>query len=305
MGEMYEIAYRAAIPKPDPGFKNPPGGFGGEYGDRFGDVDERAWAVAELYKTTGDQKYRDYYHTFGVLDFGWVNWEHVQRLAAWAYVTTTEFPTDPPRRQAARNAFLKSAAQLEQNAESFAYRQSVRPGGQSIHAHPPLGWGMAGAGNEYAFALVRAYYLTGDESFLDWALTNWDAQLGNNALSRSYITGLGHNRVKRPLHKPSLAVNPREPVSGFHISGPAATIAFANPINMNSYPENKVYPDTRKFIDEPLPNISEPSIDRMAVVTMSLAPFLTKDGTAFERGRSGRSDSTPPARPRNLRVIPE
>ena len=135
---------------------------------------------------------------------------------------------------------------------------------------------MAGAGNEYAFALVRAYYLTGDESFLDWALTNWDAQLGNNALSRSYITGLGYNRVKRPLHKPSLALNPREPVPGLHVNGPAAMIAYANSVNMNSYPENKFYPDTRKFIDEPLPNISEPDIDRMAIVAMSLSPFLTE-----------------------------
>ena len=94
-------------------------------------------------------------------------------------------------------------------------------------------------------------------------------------MSRSYITGLGFNQVKRPLHKPSLAPGVDGPIPGLHILGPSATIAFAAPINHNSHPENKVYPDTRKFVDEPLPNISEPSLDRMAAVAMSLAPFLT------------------------------
>jgi len=274
-GQPYEIAYRAAIPKPDPGFKNPPGGFGGEYGDRLGDIDERAWAAAELYKTTGNSKYHDYYLKFGVLNFGWVNFEHVQRLAAWAYVTTN-YPTKADLHRQARKMFIAGGKGLIDRAKAFAYRQSVRPGGQSTRAHPPLGWGMAGTGNEYPLGLMRAYYLTGDRIFLDWALTNWDAQLGNNALSRSYITGLGFNRVKRPLHKPSLALGVDGPIPGLHILGPSATIAFARSINHNSYPENKFYPDTRKFIDEPLPNISEPSIDRMAAVAMSLAPFLTR-----------------------------
>ena len=243
--------------QPPDGFHNPPGIGGGEYTDPEGDTDDRAWAAAELYKSTGDPQYDSAFAVYWPQhspDWGWNEFQHHQKKASWAYATTT-FPT--------QSAFVESYEAARQNAvenylivrsDTNAYRNAYRSDVLSW-----IGWGSFGQSTAYSWELIRDSYLLNQPGYLDYAKINLDVQLGNNPQYRSYITGIGYHAPRDPTHHPSLHDGVAEPVPGLPVFGPHSHMPLSNPYYYatqspeNLYPRGlndaDTYPTLRRWFD--------------------------------------------------------
>lgn len=81
-------------------------------------------------------------------------------------------------------------------------------------------WGGSGHAGNQGIALINAYRLTGDRTYLDFALSNLDYLLGRNATGYSFLTGFGSKPPLNLHHRPSEARKLREPVPGLLSGGP-------------------------------------------------------------------------------------
>jgi hypothetical protein len=231
---------------------------GGAYPDPEGDVDERAWAAAELYKSTGELSYRNKFDVYWAVHepfFGWNPFQHHQIPASMAYATTADYPVDENKVNSIKQAIVKYADnQLIPRLENNFYRSACRTDVTFF-----IGFGAFGQSSRYSWDLIMAYYFTGLEKYRKYALLSMDVQLGNNPQNMSYITGIGSKYPMDPLHHPTLQDNVQEPVPGIPVYGPSAHISMANPYNYmvqstaNLYPagekEDDPYPIFRRYYD--------------------------------------------------------
>jgi len=271
---------------PPAGFVNPPGIGGGEYGDPLGDVDERAWAAAELYKTTGDTAYHDAFELYWQQNppgWGWNDFQHSQLKASWAYATT-DFPVDQgwvnaiedERRNGLDNYLI---VRTEENLYRNAYRSDVLEW---------IGWGSYAQSSRYSLDMIKGSYLLGDASYLDYGKVNLGPQLGNNPQGLSYITGVGSRYPLDPLQHPSIADGSVEPVPGIPVFGPMAHIPMSNEYyyqaqsTENLYPAGEQvgdpYPVLRRYYDiSELVHMSEFTITEMAMAVAAFGFYSDTD----------------------------
>ncbi|MFM6976723.1 MAG: glycoside hydrolase family 9 protein [Sphingobacteriaceae bacterium] len=230
---------------------------GGDYPDPEGDDDERAWAAAELYKSTGDINYRNLFDTYWTKHqamWGWNPFQHHQVNASIAYATTS-FPVDQTKvnkikTDCINNAELELIPRTDNNFYFSACRTDVIG---------YIGWGAYGQSSKYSWDFIMAYYFSGNEKYKKYATLNLDVQLGNNPQNKTYITGIGSNYPMNPLHHPSLSDQVMEPVPGIPVFGPNSHLDLQNPYNIavqdknNLYPlgenENDPYPILRRYYD--------------------------------------------------------
>jgi len=278
---------------PPNGFVNPNGIGGGEYGDPLGDVDERAWAAAELYKSTGNQVYHDAFAVYwpqNAPGWGWNDFQHSQLKASWAYATT-DFPVDQSwviaiqdeRRNGLDNYLIP---RTEDNLYRNGYRSDVLEW---------IGWGSYAQSGRYSFDFIKGSYLLNDELYLRYAKINMGPQLGNNPQGLSYITGIGSRYPMDPLQHPSDHDASVEPVPGIPVFGPMAHIPMSNDYYYqaqctdNLYPAGEQvgdpYPLLRRYYDIfELVHMSEFTITDMAMATAVLGFLSDTDdcsGVAF------------------------
>ncbi|MGD2175890.1 MAG: hypothetical protein PVJ27_10845, partial [Candidatus Brocadiaceae bacterium] len=139
-----------------------------------------------------------------------------------------------------RRRLLAKADALCEGAEKVAYRMSH--GGRDAF----LGAGTGNGGGYYADALLRSYWLTGAQKYLDYACLNADFQLGCNPLSKSFVTGMGARPPRRPmisrqLFRPGRPYDPYSAVKGFTVYGLAAK--FGNRAHPAPLPPWRRWPD--------------------------------------------------------------
>ena len=265
---------------------NAPGIGGGQMGDGDGDLDERAWAAAELYKSTGDPMYDSLFAIYWVTHpayWGWNSFQHHQINASYAYATTT-FPTDSNKINDYLNGLFVTIdfnliAQNDSNYYQNAYRSDVLGW---------IGWGSFAQSTRYSKDFIIAHYFTGDPKYLDYAKINLNTQLGANPQDMCYITGVGSNYPKDPAHGTSLRDSVDEPVPGIPVYGPMSHLSFSNGYDAetqratNLYPkgeqETDPYPILRRFYDNH-ENIAmnEFDVDVMGYIAMVYGYF--KSGT--------------------------
>ena len=268
------------------GFSNLGNGGGGTYGDPGGDADERAWAAAELYKSTGDTAFHSAFEFYWLQhspDWGWNEFQHHQRRASWAYCTT-DFPIDSNY----FNAYINLVELGMDNyhiprANSNIYRNSYRS-----DVIPWIGWGSYAQSTKYVWEFIKGYHLVPKPEYLDYARINFDAQLGNNPMNRSYITGLGYDGPTSPTHAPSQYDTIDAPVPGLPVFGPHSHIPMSNAFYYaaqeqgNLYPSGEQdmdpYPTLRRYYDcHQLVHMSEFTIDYQAMAAVCFARFCTYD----------------------------
>jgi len=263
---------------PAGGFRNPPGIGGGEYGDPSGDVDERAWAAAELYKSTGRAYYDSVFVRYWVQHeprWGWNVFQHHQQKASWAYATC-RFPTqrehvDNYKRWLRQHIEEELLPRTEENVYRNGYRSDVPEW---------IGWGAFAQSSQYAWELLQAGKLLGESSYGDQALVNVEVQLGNNPQYRSYITGVGTVYPRNPLHHPSMFDGVAEPVPGLPVFGPHNQLNGDNPyftaVRETFFPAGRQpedpYPLLRRYVDSAqLVPMSEFTIQEIALATATYA----------------------------------
>ena len=257
-------------------YKNPPGTCAGEYQDSSS-LDNQLWAAAELYRTTGEAQFRDYYElnqpgihhdvqampTFG----------RSEMAAAWAYLKT-----DDPSKKSKIISDLRLKFDIGgRDREKYSLNN---PMDAIVHPNAMwVGWGTLAQSTRHTFPLLQAYTLTGRQELYDLAFRTPDFQLGANPLSLSFITGIGTNYPKKPLSLLQRHTGNAEPLYGLPINGPTAELRNTleayrqvngqyDPIdrfNGSNYGEDYLYPVMRRYVDsEYLPIMQEPTLTEYA-----------------------------------------
>ncbi len=182
----------------------------GAYGDdQF--ADEFAWAAAELYVTTREDRF----------------WAALKADAApaevpgWGNVGGLAWVTLAQHRE--RLTAAADRGLIERRIQAVAARQAAvwtaSPWGSSLQTDDFV-WGSNGVLLNQALMLVQGFRLGGERRQLDAAQAALDYVLGRNATGYSMVTGFGGRPPMHPHHRPSEADGIAAPVPGFIVGGP-------------------------------------------------------------------------------------
>ncbi len=261
-------------------YKNPPGTHAGEYADASA-ADNLLWAAAELYRTTRNTRYMDYFQlklsTVPVDPSNLPKFDRVEMAALWAIAMAT--PVSDQYGKRARKSLIEGASwRLKQS--------SLHPYRAPLHSFIGFaGWGAVGQSSRAVLPLLQGYALTKNPDYLQAAYASVYAQLGNNAQSLCYITGLGSHSPGDPLFKISqydaeILPLPGLPINGPHFHLPGALLAHRQ-VNDAYFPPEQpalandfanAYPVLRRYTDSHLlPPMSEPTVAEEAEVAMAFA----------------------------------
>ena len=226
---------------PNVTFRNPPGITTGEYGDRECG-DERLWAAAELWRTTGDVAYNryflDHYEKYlpTLVHPDPESWRVVAPMGLWAYALARRAGTDPGVVNRIRQQALAAAHQIVDRTRRNPYQVSL--------IAEDYVWGSNGQVGNYGVLLLVANAFSPDPAFVDVARDNLHYLLGRNTFSLSWVTQVGANPYRHPHHRPSGADNNLEPWPGLLSGGPNAArqdpVLQALPAGL---PPAKIYSD--------------------------------------------------------------
>jgi len=239
--EAARKAWAWAEKNPNVTFKNPPEIGTGEYGDNSC-KDEMVWAAAELYRTTGDAAYNDFFlknysEFLPKLDSPPAeDWREVAPMGLWTYALANRKGADPTAVAAIRNSSIAVARRIAQRTEADPYRLSL--------VAKDYVWGSNGVAASYGVQLLVANALAPDPAFVNAALDNLHYLLGRNTFSLSWVTQLGEHPYRHPHHRPSGADKNAEPWPGLLSGGPNAgrqdAVLHALPSDL---PPAKIYAD--------------------------------------------------------------
>ena len=204
---------------PNVTFRNPPGISTGEYGDDSCS-DERLWAAAELWRTTGEKPYSDYvvkqYPDFraNLEKPAPEGWREVAAMALWTYALSSGKAADTAVVEDIRKRTSLAAHAIVESTRKNPYRVSLQT--------KDYIWGSNGVAANYGMELLVANVLTPDPAFVESALDNLHYLLGRNTFSLSWVTQVGDNPFRHPHHRPSGADKNAEPWPGLLSGGPNA-----------------------------------------------------------------------------------
>ena len=226
---------------PDVTFKNPPGVTTGEYGDA-NCRDERLWAAAELWRTTGESAFNDFfvkqYAEFlpGLDAPPGENWASVGPMGLWTYALSKRKGADARAVAAIRDRTFKAAHAVVERTNASPYRTSMTA--------RDYVWGSNGVAANYGMYLMIANRLAPEKSFADAARDNLHYLLGRNTFSLSWVTQVGEHSFQHPHHRPSGSGKQTGPWPGLLSGGPNAgrqdAVLAALPKDL---PPAKVYAD--------------------------------------------------------------
>ncbi len=182
----------------------------GGYGDDTLD-DEFAWAAAELYISTGEDRFWDAIKAPQLAN-SVPGWGDVKGLAWVSLAQHRDRLTPRADRDLIAQRINTLAAQLTAQWEQSAYRVSMQSGDYV--------WGSNAVALNQALMLIQGYRLTRQRSQLDAAQAALDHVLGRNPLGLSMVTGFGARSPLYPHHRPSMADGVAAPVPGFIVGGP-------------------------------------------------------------------------------------
>ena len=217
-------------------YRNPEDVGTGQYGDGNAD-DERAWAAAELFATTGEQEfYNDLQEHPPRIRFGaGVGWNsYMANLAAF---TLLRHPDRVPREMYDNvQGLVKTLADsLLQATTVNAYHQPITQ----------FGWGSNSDVANAAMIMAAAHRLDGDTEYLTGVRSCMDYLLGNNPNGVCYLTGFGSTSPQYIHHRQSAADGIDAPVPGLLSGGPNDGQQDREEV---AYPEG--LPPMRSWLDE-------------------------------------------------------
>jgi len=227
---------------PNVTFRNPPGISTGEYGDD-NCSEERLWAAAELWRTTGEARYADFflknYKAFlSQLDTAPAEgWREVAAMGLWTYALSDRKDTNQSVQKEIRERSVAVANKI-------AERTAENPYHVSLTARDYV-WGSNGVAASYGVQLLVANAFARDRRLVDAALDDLHYLLGRNTFSLSWVTQVGENPYRHPHHRPSGADNNPEPWPGMLSGGPNA--GRQDPV-LRTLPPN--LPPARVYADE-------------------------------------------------------
>ncbi|MEG0615328.1 MAG: glycoside hydrolase family 9 protein, partial [Oscillospiraceae bacterium] len=192
-------------------FANPANVVTAEYSDENLN-DENFWAVAEMYRLTGEQAInKRLCEIFDRVDTTSFTCKCCSGFGAISYICGSQ----------EKDEILLDALQT-----AFIYRADTLV---SMSRHSE--YGTAKEGNRYtygsnldilnhAMTLIIANEISKKDEYLATILEEINYILGKNPMGISYITGYGENSCMHPQHRPSTADKVDDPIPGYVVSGP-------------------------------------------------------------------------------------
>ena len=179
-----------------------------------GDRDDRAWAAAEVWETTGDPAALADFEARGRglgLRVDW-DWSDLGNLAVFTYALSARTGRDqavarfaqPERSRARPRPIVRTRTSTPTGAASVASTTGASTG-RSLRT---------------AMNLAVAHRLEAKDEYLDAIVAQLDHVLGRNTYGRSFVTGLGHLPPMNPHHRPSVADGVIAPWPGQLVGGP-------------------------------------------------------------------------------------
>jgi len=222
-------------------FRNPPGVTTGEYGDS-NCSDERLWAAAELWRTTGEAAYHQFFLNnyaayLPILDSpASENWSMMAPMALGTYALSRRKGADAKVKAAIRNRMLMAARAIVESAADNPYHVSLK--------RTDFVWGSNGIAAQYGMDLMIANVIAPNPEFVNTARDDLHYLLGRNTFSLSWVTQVGEHSVMHPHHRPSGSGEQPGPWPGLMSGGPNAgrqdPVLAALPAGL---PPEKVYAD--------------------------------------------------------------
>lgn len=184
----------------------------GEYGDgNFSD--EFEWAAAELFITTKQDSFLAVHDPLsGSAGVPW--WAGVNTLGLYSLALHRAEISQAIDTTAVISALTSMAEWLREEVAASAYHVVVGK------LNSDFVWGSNGVAANQGMALIQAYVLTGEASFLEAAMQNLDYLFGRNATGFCFVTGLGSTSPMHPHHRQSEADEVLDPVPGLLAGGP-------------------------------------------------------------------------------------
>jgi endoglucanase len=204
---------------PNVTFRNPPGVTTGEYGDS-NCADERLWASAELWRTTGEAAYQQFFLSnyaayLPSLDSPPAeNWSTMAPMALRTYALSQRKDADAKAQAAIRDRMLKAARAIVSATAANRYHVSLKP--------KDFVWGSNGIAAQYGMDLMIANAIAPNPAFVNTARDDLHYLLGRNTFSLSWVTQVGEHSVLHPHHRPSGSGEQPGPWPGLLSGGPNA-----------------------------------------------------------------------------------
>jgi len=224
---------------PSGGFKNPSGTGTGEYGDND-DSDERLWTAAELYVSTGEDTYHNYfkahYNDQSVFS-STMGWPYVRPLAYIAYLMGKQPNRDQTIQSSLKTSLASYCTVLCGVIAADGLNVSLLPSG--------YGWGSNGSALNNAILLILGSETSNNTDYSIAALQQLNYVLGCNRLNMTFITGVGSVYPMHIHHRPSGSDGIVEPIPGLMAGGPDKYLddAVLRSLFTSSTPPARCYAD--------------------------------------------------------------
>jgi endoglucanase len=175
--------------------------------------DNRLWAAAELWVTTGEPAFLTDFETTaaGVSIRDNFDWDDVTNMGVFTYLSTTREGRAAELVAALTTKVLDSANRLAANADASAF-------GRAISGYY---WGSNGAVARASMSLSTAALLSPADAphFNDAIAKQLDHLLGRNYYDRSQVTMVGYHPPLNIHHRPSVADKVPAPYPGLLVGG--------------------------------------------------------------------------------------
>ncbi|QGY43879.1 endoglucanase [Maribellus comscasis] len=202
-------------------------------GYQTNDVDDRLWAAAEMWETTGDPScLKDFENRAAEMDFkieeNW-DWGSVSNLGMFTYALSKRKEKNADTEQSIKSNIIANADAL------------VKKAGVDVYSRPLGGryyWGCNGTVARQTVNLQVANKIQQKKEYIETALSAVDHIFGNNFYNRSYVTGLGIDPPMHPHDRRSGADNIDEPWPGYIVGGGHSATDWVD--KQESYSHNEI-----------------------------------------------------------------
>lgn len=211
-------AWKWAVANPNVLYqRNPQGIATGGYGDN-NPTDELLWAAAELFRTTGEKEFNDYFlANYGkwnplVDDKSPQGWPQLGNLAMYTYALSGRKEADKDAVAKIKADALRAADEIVKRCQANGYRIPLRMN--------EYYWGSNAVVANYAMMLRIANRFQRKAAYANSAMDMIHYIMGRNTFNTSYVTQVGTKWAMKPHHRPSAADKIDQPWPGLIVGGP-------------------------------------------------------------------------------------
>lgn len=201
-------------------------------GYQTGDKDDRIWAAAEMWETTGEELYLKDFEQMArdmncEVDSNW-DWGDVSNSAMFRYALSERTGKDAEIEATIKKNIIAVADALVEASYNDIY-------GRPLDRYY---WGCNGTVARQALNLYVASRLNDKPEYKNTALNAISHIFGRNYYDRSYVTGVGHNPPMHPHDRRSGADGIEAPWPGYIVGGGHSATDWVD--EQESYSHNEV-----------------------------------------------------------------